>query len=59
MGLMEKSIVECQPEFVFQFSISLVIVWLRKQFINNFVYPLRPMVLVLIILILIIIITHL
>ena len=29
----------CRPEFVFQFSVEQIIVGLRKQFINNFVFP--------------------
>ena len=29
----------CFPEFVFQFSVVQVFVGLRKQFINNFVFP--------------------
>ena len=39
MGLREQSIVGCFPEFVFQFSVVQVLVRLRKQFINNFVFP--------------------
>ena len=53
MGLMEQSIVFCFPEFVFQFSVALVLVGLRNQFINNFVFPLRPVLLVFIIIIII------
>ena len=39
MGLRKRSIVGCFPEFVFQFSVVQVLVWLRKQFINNFGFP--------------------
>ena len=39
MGLREQSIVSCFPEFVFQFSVVQVLVELRKQFMNNFVFP--------------------
>ena len=38
MGLREQSIVGCFSEFVFQFSVAQVLVGLRKQFINNFVF---------------------
>ena len=41
MGLREQSIVGCFPEFVFLFSVVQVLVGLRKQFINNFVFPTR------------------
>ena len=37
--LMEPSIVGCFHEFVFLFSVVQVLVGLRKQFINNFVFP--------------------
>ena len=54
MDLKEQSIVGCSPEFVFQFSQLLV--GLRKQFINNYVFfPLGPVMLVLIIIIIIIV----
>ena len=41
MGLREQSIVGCFPEFVFQFSVVQVLVGSRsrKQFIDNFVFP--------------------
>ena len=39
MGLREQSIVGCFAEFVFQFSVAQVLVGLRKQFINIFVFP--------------------
>ena len=39
MGLRELSIVGCFPEFVFHFSVVQVLVWLRKQFLNNLVFP--------------------
>ena len=39
MGLREPSIVGCFPEFVSQFSVAQVLMGLRKQFINNFVFP--------------------
>ena len=39
MGLMERSIVGCFPEFIFQFSVVQVLVGLPKQFIKNFVFP--------------------
>ena len=39
MGLMEPSIVDCFAEIVFQFSGAQVLVGLRKQIINNFVFP--------------------
>ena len=38
MGLREQSNVGCIPEF-FRFSVVKVLLWLRKQFINNFVLP--------------------
>ena len=38
MDLREQSIVGCFPEFAFQFSVAQVLVGLRKQFINNFVF---------------------
>ena len=40
-GFMGAVIVRCFPEFVFQFSVAQVLVGfhLRKQFINNFVFP--------------------
>ena len=38
MGLREQSIVGCLSVFVFQFSVVQVLVGLRKQFINNFVF---------------------
>ena len=38
MGLREQSIRGCVPEFVFKFSVTQVLVGLRKQFINNFVF---------------------
>ena len=43
MSLREQSINHCLsgcfPEFVFQFSMAQVLVALRKQFKNNFVFP--------------------
>ena len=48
-GLREQSILGCFPEFVFQFSVVKVLVGLRKQFRNIFVFPLGPMLWVLII----------
>ena len=47
MGLWEQSIVGCIPEFVFLFSVVKELVGLRKHFINNFVFPLGPVLLVL------------
>ena len=38
MGLREQSIVGCFPEFVFQFYFAHVLMGLRKQLINNFVF---------------------
>ena len=49
MSLREQSVVGCFSEFVFSFSVAQVLVGLRKQFINNFVFPLGPVLLVLII----------
>ena len=31
--------VGCIPEFAYQFSVTQVLVGLRKQFVNNFVFP--------------------
>ena len=39
MGLREQPILGCFPEFVFQFAVVQVLVGLRKQFINTFVFP--------------------
>ena len=39
MGLRKQSIGGCFPEYVFLFSVVHVFVGLRKQFINNFVFP--------------------
>ena len=39
MGLRVQSIVGSFTVFVFQFSVAQVLVGLRKQFINNFVFP--------------------
>ena len=39
MGLREQSIVSCFPEFVFLFSVVQVRVGLRKQFMNDYVFP--------------------
>ena len=39
MGLREQSTVGCFHEFVLQFSVAQVLVGLRMQFINNFVFP--------------------
>ena len=39
IGLREQSIVGCFLQFVFQFSVAQVLVGLRKQFTNNFVFP--------------------
>ena len=40
MGSRVQSTVGCFPEFCFlQFSMEQVLVGLRKQFMNNFVYP--------------------
>ena len=55
MGLREQSINDCFPEFVFQFYVVQVLVGLRKQFINNVVFPTGPVLLVLIITIIILI----
>ena len=45
-------LVGCFPELCFlQFSVAPVLVGLRKQFINNFVFPFGPVLLVLIIII--------
>ena len=38
MRLRVQSIVGCFPEFVLQFSAVQVLVGLRKQFVNNFVF---------------------
>ena len=39
MGLREQSIVDCFPEFVFHISVTQMLVRLRNQFINNFIFP--------------------
>ena len=40
MGSKVKSTVYCFPDLCFlQFSVAQVLVGLRKQFINNFVFP--------------------
>ena len=39
MGLKAQSFVGCFLEFVFQFYVAQVLVGLRKQFINNIVFP--------------------
>ena len=39
MGLMKQSIDGSFPEFVFEFSVAQVLVGLRQQFIDNFVFP--------------------
>ena len=39
MDLREQSIVGCFPEFVLQFFLAQMLVVLRKQFINNIVFP--------------------
>ena len=39
MSLRDKSIVGCFPDFVFQFTVVKVLAGLRKQFVNNFVFP--------------------
>ena len=40
MGLREQSAVGCIPELCFfHFYVVQVIVWLRKQLINNFILP--------------------
>ena len=55
MGSREQSTVGCLPELCFlQFSVAQVLVGLRKQFINNFFFPLGPVLLVLIIIIMIV-----
>ena len=46
---MEQSIVGCFLEFVFLLSVVQVLVGLRKEFINNFVFPLGPVLLALIV----------
>ena len=38
-GLKGAVIVGCFRECVFQFSVAQVLAGLRKQFINNFVFP--------------------
>ena len=38
MCLSEQSIVGCLPEVVFQYSVAKVLVGLRRQFLNNFVF---------------------
>ena len=38
MGLRKQSIVGCFPEFIFIFSVLQVLLVLRKQFINNFIF---------------------
>ena len=39
MDLREQSIVGGFPEFVFSFSVTQVLTELRKQFLNNFIFP--------------------
>ena len=39
MGLRMQSIAGCFPEFVLQLLEAQVLVGLRKQFMNNFVFP--------------------
>ena len=52
MCLREQPTVGCFPKLCFfQFGVAQVRVGLRKQFINNFVFPLGPVPLVLIIII--------
>ena len=52
MGSRVQSTVGCFPELFFlQFSVSQLLVDLRKQFIINFVFPIWPVLLVLIIII--------
>ena len=47
MGSRVQSTVGCFPELCFlQFSVALVLVGLQKQFINNFVFPNGPVLLV-------------
>ena len=54
MDLRVQSTVGCFPELCFlQFSVAQVLVVLRKQFINNFVFPTWASALVLIIIIII------
>ena len=36
-----KDICQSFPEFVFQFSVEQVLLGLRKQLMNNFVFPTR------------------
>ena len=51
MGVRGQLIVGFFPEFVFQFSVVQVLVGLQKQFVNNFVFPTGPVLLLLIIII--------
>ena len=52
MGSWVQSTVGCFPELcLLQFSVAQVLVGLQTQFINNFVFPLGPVLLVLIIII--------
>ena len=52
MGSRVQSTFCCFPELCFlQYSVEQVLMGLRKQFINHFVFPLRPVLLVLIIII--------
>ena len=56
MGSRVQSTVRCFPELCFlQFSLAQMLVRLRKQYINNFVFPFGPVMLVLIIIIIILI----
>ena len=52
MGSRVQSTIGCFPELCFiQFSVEQVLVGLQKQFINNLVFPLKPVLQVLIIII--------
>ena len=54
MGSRVQSTVGCFPKLCFiQFSVPQVLVGLREKFMNNFVFPIRPVLLVLIIMIII------
>ena len=58
MGSRAQSTVGCSSELCFfQFSVAHVLVGLRKQFIQNFVFPLGPVPMVVIIIIIIIIVS--
>ena len=55
MGSRVQSTIGCFPGFCFlQFFVAQMLMGLRKQFINNFVFPVGPVLMVLIIIIIII-----